>query len=273
MKIKTTALSIALLLLSTGALAAPKPDLWDIWQKHDPRSTATIDHSAWQSFLDQYLVDGSDGVTLVDYAAVTPADKRALDGYIDLLQSTPISSYNRREQMAYWLNFYTALTIQVILDHWPVESITDIDISGFLRNGPWDAELVEVEGHEVTLNDIEHRILRPIWKDSRIHYGVNCASIGCPNLLPRAFTADNTEELLDRGAHDFVNHPRGAHFKNGRLVVSSIYDWFQVDFGDSDEGVIRHLRQYAVGDLAAQLEGYDGRVSDDYDWNVNAVEQ
>ncbi len=274
MKILTTFLTFTLLtsaLIVPAAFAAPKADLWDVWAKHDPNSTATIDHGAWQAFLDKYVTPGPTGIHLVDYAGVDAAGKKALDGYLAALQATPISSYNRDEQRAFWINFYNALTVKVILDHWPVDSITDIDISGFLKNGPWDAELAKVEGHEISLNDIEHRILRPIWKDNRLHYAVNCASIGCPNLAQRAYTAENTDELLEQGAHDYVNHPRGAHFKDGRLVVSSIYDWYQVDFGDSDEGVIQHLRKYAEGELAKQLEGYDGRVSDDYDWNVNAV--
>ena len=132
-----TALALALL-TSAAALAAPKADLWEVWTQHDPASTTAIDHGAWQAFLDRYVSTGPDGVNLVDYAGVSPADKKALDDYLAALQSTLISSYNRDEQRAYWINFYNALTVEVILDHWPVESITDIDISGFLKNGPWN---------------------------------------------------------------------------------------------------------------------------------------
>ena len=87
--------------------------------------------------------------------------------------------------------------MKVVLDHYPVDGIRDIDISpGLFAGGPWDKKLVEIEGDDVSLNDIEHRILRPIWRDPCIHYAVNCASIGCSNLRPTAFTAANAERCL-----------------------------------------------------------------------------
>ena len=119
------------------------------------------------------------------------------------------------------------------------------------------------------LDDIEHRILRPIWRDPRIHYAVNCASIGCPNLRREAATAANSEAYLEAAARDYVNHPRGSRIENGRLVVSSIYEWFQEDFGGGDGGVISHLRNYADPGLSASLEQV-GEISDhDYDWALN----
>lgn len=94
----------------------------------------------------------------------------------------------------------------------------------------------------MSLDDIEHRILRPIWQDNRIHYALNCASLGCPNLAPVAYTAANTEALLERGAREYVNHPRGVSFEHGALVVSSLYLWFKADFGGGKDGIMRHIR-------------------------------
>ena len=116
---------------------------------------------------------------------------------------------------------------------------------------------------------MEHRILRPIWKDPRVHYAVNCASIGCPNLQDRAYTSKNTEVLLEKGAREYINHPRGAAFEGKKLVLSDIYDWFQEDFGGSDQGVLRHLRRYAAPDLAGKLESFSGRIDYQYDWSLN----
>ena len=129
-----------------------------------------------------------------------------------------------------------------------------------------------MENEDLTLDDIEHRILRPIWQDPRLHYAVNCASLGCPNLQNMAFTADNSNALLDRGAREFVNHPRGARVIDGKLQVSSIYDWFEADFGGSDAGVISHLRQYAQAGLRASLEQIDEIDNDHYDWEINTTE-
>jgi len=256
------------------AAAAPSAEVWSRWTKNDPNSSLTIDHSLWDNFTRQYISRGSNGVALVNYAGVAEADLAALDTYLRTLADTPVSSLNQNEQYAYWFNLYNALTVKIILDHLPVRSIRDIDISpGLFSNGPWGAKLMIIEGERLSLDDIEHRILRPIWRDPRIHYGVNCASIGCPDLLAGAFTADNVDSVLDQAATNFINHPRGAQVKRGRLIVSSIYDWFKADFGDSDAGVIAHLRQYAKPELAAQLEGVTSIGGDDYDWNLNAGSQ
>lgn len=255
---------------ASALFSAPKADLWERWAAHDETSKAAIDHSAWTEFLSLYLEKFPDGVNRVRYADVNTADRNQLERYIAALTSTKISSYNRAEQRAYWINLYNALTVKVVLDHYPVESIRDIDISpGFFSVGPWGKKLVSVEGEELSLNDIEHRVLRPIWKDPRIHYAVNCASIGCPNLMPSAFTAENSESLLGKGARDYVNHPRGVEIVNGRAVASKIYDWFKQDFGKNDEEVLAHLRRFAEPGLREKLSSL-GRIDDyRYDWGLN----
>ena len=252
------------------SLFAPSAELWDRWAAHDASATDRIDHAAWQAFLDRHVQSGPDGVNRIGYGNVTADDRAVLDRYIARLAATPISRYSRGEQQAYWINLYNALTVQVILNHMPVDSIRDIDISpGLFADGPWGKKLVTIEGEAVSLNDIEHRILRPIWRDPRIHYAVNCAAIGCPNLQSQAFTAENAEALLDKGAREYVNHPRGVRLEDGRLRVSSIYVWFQEDFGGSDAAVIAHLGQYAEADLGGRLASASGIDGHDYDWALN----
>ena len=180
-------------------IAAPKADLWDRWTAHDAASTATIDHSAWDSFLKAYVSEHPDGVTRIAYGQVSDADRRALDGYLRQMTETPISSFNRGEQFAYWVNLYNAVTVRTILENYPVASIRDIN-DGFLSPGPWDRKLVRVEGQPVSLNDIESRILRPLWDDPRIHYAINCASVGCPNLEKTAYRSQGLESRLDQTA-------------------------------------------------------------------------
>ncbi len=253
-----------------AALAAPKAELWERWTAHDPSATAAIDHAWWAGFVETYVTAHADGVNRIAYAEVTEADTAALEDYIAALAATPIDAYGRDEQLAYWINLYNALTVKVILDHYPVKSILDIGVSpGWFSIGPWGKKLVSVEGVEVSLDDIEHRILRPIWRDPRIHYALNCASIGCPNLREEAFTGPTAEALLARAARDYVNSARGARVSDGRLVVSSIYEWYKEDFGDSDQGVIDHLRRYAGPDLAPALDDVTRLADDDYDWALN----
>lgn len=252
------------------ARAAPKSDLWERWTAHEPGSTDTIDHSVWDGLLKNYLQIRHDGLVVVDYAKFHASGRDALASYVSSLQSVPVSTLNRNEQYAYWVNLYNALTVKVVLDHYPVSSIRDIDISpGLFANGPWGAPLATVEGEPVSLDDIEHRILRPIWKDPRTHYAVNCASISCPNLQSEAFTAENTEATLDRAARAYVNSARGVYARNGKLLVSSIYDWFQEDFGGSERAVIEHLKTYAYKPLERRLAEFQRIDDDDYDWGLN----
>jgi hypothetical protein len=142
------------------AAAAPSPDLWPRWQAHVPDSTTIVDHTPWNRILKKYLVTNHpSGINRFRYGSVSPEDRKNLTDYLRRLQMIAVSSLNRKEQLAYWINLYNALTIKVILDHYPVKSIMAIDISpGFFNNGPWDAKLLTIEGEKVSLNDIEHRI-------------------------------------------------------------------------------------------------------------------
>lgn len=254
---------------SIESFFAPARDLWERWTRHDSAATGSIDHSPWDRYLATYLVTDRVGNTLVAYGRVTAADSRLLDDYLHRLSAVPIDNYNRGEQLAFWINLYNAHTVALVLAHYPVASIRDIDISpGLFARGPWGKELVSVAGEALTLNDIEHRILRPIWNDARLHYAVNCAAIGCPNLQPAAFTAANAEQLMEQGSRTFVNSVKGVHFAAGRLIVSSIYAWFLEDFGD-EQGVLAHLRRYAQPALAAKLAAVERIDGDAYDWRLN----
>lgn len=257
---------------SLEALLAPKAELWERWTAHDPKSAATVDHSEWDRLLARYVMTDPTRLNRFDYKGVTPADRQALKGYIARLARVSVGTYARPVQRAYWINLYNALTVDVVLDHHPVDSIRDIDISpGLFSDGPWGKALVSVEDTPLTLNDIEHRILRPIWRDPRIHYAVNCASVGCPNLAKKAYTAEAMEAMLDAGTRAYVNSPRGARVDKDGLTVSSIYAWFQDDFGGDDKSVIAHLRQFADPPLKKALAGRTSIDAHAYDWSLNAV--
>ena len=266
-------IAVALPLFGFGGLEAvfaPKAELWDRWEAHDSAATQTIDHGAWEGLLQRYISRDKEGVNRFDYDAVSAEDRRVLDGYIAQLAGLDIDRYNRDEQFAYWVNLYNALTVQVVLAHYPVDSIRDIDISpGLFSDGPWGKALVSVKGEELTLNDIEHRILRPIWRDPRLHYAVNCAAVGCPNLQSSAFTGATLDAQLEQAARDYVNSPRAVRSGNAGLVVSSIYAWFQEDFGGEPQTIIEHLKRYAEGETAAKLAKWDSLEGHDYDWSLN----
>ena len=194
--------------------AGPPAELWHRWLAHDPDSTLRIDHDEWDAILMRYLRIGEDGVHRVAYGEVTPADRTRLDDYIERMAGLPISAYNRTEQLAFWINLYKALVVRLIVDHYPIASIRDIGTpTAAGAAGPWGQELVVVEGSPISLHDIQHRILRPIWRDPRIHYALSCGAVSCPNLQPEPFYGDQLERhryQRDQGGPEHRDHGVGG---------------------------------------------------------------
>lgn len=257
-----TLFTVFILLFSSLSFAAPKSDLWAYWNQSNETNNATISHQAWDSILNKYLA-ATGQHHLFDYANVSSSDKNALKGYIKNLADIDPRDYSKAQQYAYWVNLYNAITVDLIVDNYPLKSITKL--GGLFTFGPWGDDVVNIAGKDLTLNDIEHRILRPIWNDPRTHYAVNCASLGCPNLQLLAFTAENTETLLEQAASSFVNNDKGVVVNGNDAQLSSIYEWFVADFGGNEAGVIAHLKQYRT-DL--ELTN-DSNINYDYDWDLN----
>lgn len=258
--ILAVSLMAASAILSPAAIAAggPPPGL-------------AVSHSVWTSLLRQHVKPSPDGVNRVDYVRWKAGGLDRLRHYVAMLERVAPSTLSRNAQMAYWINLYNAKTAEVVLSRYPVKSIKDINLpdpSGQAAEGPWKANLVAVEGMRLSLDDIENKILRPQFKDARIHYALNCLSIGCPNLLPEAYTPERLDRQLDAAATAFVNHPRGISIKPGRIEASSIYEWFESDFGGF-KGVLAHMSRYARPPLRRQLATVRKIDAYDYDWRLN----
>ncbi|MGF1910596.1 DUF547 domain-containing protein [Vibrio kasasachensis] len=251
---------LSLTLFSLPIYAAPKSDLWVYWQQSNENSHAEISHQAWQEILTRHIsIDGQHH--LFSYQSVTTEEQHKLDRYLTSLSEVDPRKFSKAEQYAYWVNLYNAATIDLILEEYPIDSITKL--GGFFSFGPWDEDVITINGKALSLNDIEHRILRPIWQDPRTHYAVNCASLSCPNLQTKAFTAKNSEQLLNNAAKAFINSNKGVEIEGNTLVLSSIYDWFSEDFL-IDGGVQKHLNKYRTN-----LEDVSGSFTYQYDWSLN----
>jgi hypothetical protein len=259
---------LGLLVLLAGATgqAAPPAERWERWAVHDPSSMRHIDHAEWGDILRRYLRIGADGVHRIAYGKVTAADRGQLDDYVARLAAVPISTYNRAEQMAFWINLYNALVVRLVVDHYPIASIRDIGATG---GGPWSESLVEVEGIPLSLNDVAHRILRPIWKDPRLHYALACGAVGCPNLQPEPFDGRQLDRQLSEAAMAYINDQRCITIEGDRLALSSIYRWYRDDFGPTDRDVINHLMAYAEPSLAMRLQRFEKIGDDGFDWRLN----
>lgn len=210
-----------------------------------------LSHTAWDGLLRKYV--SSTGK--VNYKGLK-ADKN-FETYLKLLADNPIqSSWSRNKKMAYWINAYNAFTIKLIADNYPVSSITK------LHGGkPWDHQWIQLGGKTYTLNDIEHKILRPQFKDARIHFAVNCAATSCPPVLNRAWTASNLNSNLDKQAKLFINNAAFNSIDEKKVELSKIFEWYAEDFGD----LISYLNKYATTKIK------DGATVSykEYDWGLN----
>lgn len=260
-----------LLILSFYAGDAHAKALRDIFDAHARHGAKKADHSAWNDILARHLVRAEDGLNRFDYAKLGKGGTGALQRYLGRLQAIDPSSLTAAEQFAFWVNLYNAKTVEIVTNHYPVATIRDIRLGLNPFSGPWKKKLLRVSGIDLSLDDIEHEILRPVWKDPRIHYAANCASVGCPNLARRPYTGENLEAMLDSAARSYVNSPRGVRIDGGRVTVSSLYDWYAGDFGGSVPEILKHIRRYAEPKLAKRLSEA-GKIDDyAYDWMLNDV--
>lgn len=227
-------------------------------------------HAPWDGLLAAYLSGHDDGVARFDYATLrsSEADTIALNAYIAELEASSPSAMGDDEAFAYWANLYNAVTVRLIVEEAPENSIRQIRPRPW-SIGPWGVDRVTVEGEALSLDNIEHDIMRPRFEAALVHYAVNCASIGCPNLKATAWRAETLQTDLEAAARAYINHPRGVTVSDDGLIVSRIYRWFREDFGDSEDGVISHLLQYAEPDLEVAIRAnpvIDGHA---YDWALN----
>lgn len=250
--------------------ALPDPvSLGPQWEQASATQQVAVDHGPWDAFLARYLSTDAAGINRVDYSRVTSGDQARLDAYLNSLQQVRTASLTRDQQLAFWINLYNAKTVDVVLEAYPVESILKIT-DGILPTGPWKRKVVTVDGESLSLNDIEHRIIRPVYREARIHYALNCAARSCPNLSPRAWRAAGLDKAFEDAERSYVNDPRGITISDdGKLTLSKIYIWFQEDFGANEAEVLSRLKQFANPPLQAKLQGRTRVDNYEYDWALN----
>ena len=264
-------LFILFFLFAGLAHASFHKSLWPKWEVNNPLSKEVISHQLWQNFLDKYVVTNEEKINLINYEKLTPKDLELLKDYIQKMSEVNIDNYNRHEQLAYWINFYNALTVQTVARYYPVGNIQEINISpGLFSVGPWGANIVTLDNSVLSLDDINNRIIRPIWNDPRTHYALNNATIGAPNLSKKAYQGALIEEQLNDVTSAYINSLRGVHVIEGKLIISKLYDWYEEDFGGSKQDVITHLLQFAQEPLLSQLKHTNSIDSYIYNWHINS---
>lgn len=221
-------------------------------KKMNPTEVAAPSHEAWDALLQKHV--NSSGK--VNYAGFK-ADQSKLDAYLKKLSDNPVqSSWSRNEKLAYWINAYNAYTVKLIVDHYPVKSIKDI-----YGGDPWSKKWIKLGSKTYSLNQIENEIIRPQFKEPRIHFAVNCAAKSCPPLLNRAWTSDKLNTYFDQQAKAFINNPAYNKISAKKVQVSKIFEWYGSDFGN----LPGYLNKYATTKISssAKVEFLE------YDWALN----
>ncbi len=258
---------ISSMVFSHSAMANIKTSYWSIWDKSNESNSAAINHQALDQFLTTYVIaNHPSGINRFRYADVNRRESKKLDKYIKRMAKLDPRDYSRREQKAYWLNLYNALTIQNILQSYPIKSLANSSIKR--------KNLVKVNGLKLSLEDIQNRILRPIWQDHKVIFGLSCATLGCPNIQNHAYTAINSSKLLKKSAREFINHPRGLEFDKREMQASRIFDWYSSDFGakvgTDNKQLMKLFAHYADDSKALYLLGFKGDIHYAYDARLNA---
>lgn len=270
-KLKPFVLFLLILIQSSTVQASFYKSLWPKWEVNNPLSKEIISHELWQDFLNRHVSTNEEKINLVDYANIDQKDFDQLKQYIKTMSQIDIDNYNRQEQLAYWINLYNALTVQTVANYYPIANIQEIRISpGLFSIGPWGANLIMVKNTQLSLDDINNRIIRPIWNDPRTHYTLNNATIGAPNLNKQVYQGTTIEEQLNNAASTYINSFRGAQVIEGKLIISKIYDWYEEDFGGTKQYVINHLLQFAQEPLLSQLKHINSIDSYIYNWHINS---
>lgn len=227
-------------------------------------SALAIDNSLYADLLDSYVKNGS-----VDYLGFKN-DEAQLDRYLALIDKTDPDTLSRNDQLAFYLNAYNAYTIKLILNNFkngkPLPSIRKI--GGFFSK-PWGIKFCKVGGKILTLDNIEHDIIRPTFKDARIHFAANCASKSCPPLISSPYEGVTIDQQLNNNVRAYLHDKQQNYFKNNTLYASKIFDWYAEDFPATTE----FFKQYAEGELKEALTAAQNVQVKylDYDWSLNGM--
>jgi hypothetical protein len=220
-----------------------------------------VGHSLYRELLAKYVKEG-----VVDYQGFKKEEAK-LDQYLKVLENADTKELSRNEQFAFYVNAYNAWTIKLILSGYPgVKSIKDL---GSLFKNPWKKKICRIDGDIITLDDIEHKILRPRFKDPRVHFAINCASKSCPPLISGPYEGSKLDEQLDNSVRAFLNNPERNYLEGNKLYVSKIFKWFSEDFNND---VVGFFLRYAEGELKEKLTKDRGKIKVKYlhyDWSLN----
>ncbi|MFN3230587.1 MAG: DUF547 domain-containing protein [Alphaproteobacteria bacterium] len=276
-------------LWSEAATATPQPappgGPIEAFATHNESSTTSVRHNLWNDVIGTILEEGPGGRGEIEYGELGRLGHDVLDSYLKIMQGIEVSGLNRDEQLAYWLNLYNAKSLKIMFGQF--KGVAGNKIQGAGHNphrskrvrvkkvylgedSPWGTPSLSVQGVDLSLNDIEHRILYAYWDPKRVLYGLSCPARGCPSLQA-AFNGTTVNQQLAAAAQAFLARKDAIKVKRGRLEVSELYQWHMSAFG-SENAVIDHIRGMAGPALAPDLAGISSIDAYEFSWRLNGSE-
>ena len=258
MRIKLVVFFLSLLMLAPVAQAQNAMEFFG----RDGSKNSTIDYRHYEGFMTQYAKSFNNGIIGFDYANIPIAGRNMIKKQIADLQSIIITQYTKEAQLAYWINLYNMITLDMALSNYPIKSIRDV-------KDVWKRKSVTVQGQELSLDDIEHKIIRPLHNDFRIHAALNVASLSSGNLPKKAY-GKNINQELDTAMREWVARDSTFNIQGKNITISEVFKWYKEDFGNGQEAILDRVSKYLPEDKQNVFNNTENKkIRYAYDWALN----
>lgn len=257
--------------VSVGARAATEMNLIKFWDDREPSSLIDLDHSRFEEFLQKYVVNNHpSGIARFDYLSVSQADFDKLEGYLTDMQFMEPRQLTEAEAKAFWINLYNAATLHMVIQEFVNGNPSRIKARGVpVRR--WRQNIITIAEQRLSLEDILHGVIRPLYRDPRVHYALMFCVLGSPDMSTTVFKGDNNEALLEELETKFLQQPRALRIEGDQLVLSSIFEDYDTDFAPSQTEFLTYLRENVTEEIASRMSGLT-KVRYEFDTDVNTLD-
>lgn len=259
---RSLARTLSLIALASISAASPRP----------ARAAEPPNYRLWAEILTKHY-DPAKGMS---YQALKADDKAKLDALRQQLATVDVQWLSRKDQLAYWINLYNVSVVATVVEHYPVDSIRDISTDPIIRLNVFKKDTIATKEGKLSLDDIENKKIREVFKDARIHFAINCAAESCPPIRPEPYVGARLDQQLDDQTRKFLNGPNGMKLERsgGKLTITTtkIMDWFKGDFERIQGGRRAFLYFYASPDKQKQMDAVGNQIElefHDYSWKLN----
>lgn len=255
---------------SSVAMAAIEARLIKFWDDSEESSLINLDHTPYQEILQKYVLpNGANGIARFDYERVSEQDLAKLQNYLKYLQFMEPRQLSSAEAKAYWINLYNAATLNMVINAYFDKGISKVMGRG-LPARRWRRDIVTVSQQDMSLEDILNGVIRPLYKDPRVHYALFYGALGGPDISTDVLDGDNNNELLNQFEANYLKHSRAVRVESGELILSEMFKNFDTDFAPNKSELLTYLKERVPEDVAQSMNNISSDITYEYDLTLNA---